>query len=105
MKRIIVLLLACLSVGTIASAANSTATEVQIAIEASEEMAVGDGNNSQRTRQTESVQTGDEENVLGYLCAAVVAVGFGFFCIFKKRKGMLAVLALFLSLLFMNNSV
>lgn len=105
-NRILVLIIACLSLGTIASAANSTATEVQISIEASEEMMAGGEDNNGRMRRVNSVQTGDEKNVFGYLLAAGIAVGLGSICVFKKkRKGFLAVFALFLSLFFMNNSV
>ena len=105
-SRTLVLLIACLSLGTIASAANSTATEVQISIEAAEEMLAGGGDNNGRMGRANSVQTGDEKNVFGYLLAAGAAVGLGGICTFKKkRKGSLAVLALLLSLFFMNHSV
>ena len=60
---ILVLLIACLSLGTIASAANSTATEVQISIEAAEEMLAGGGDNNGRMGRANSVQTGDKKNI------------------------------------------
>lgn len=104
--KIFVLLISCLSLGTIASAANSTATEVQIAIEASDKAMAGGEGNSGRMGRADSVQTGDNKNVIGYLLAAGAAVGLGGICILKKkRKGLVAALALFLSLFFVNHSV
>jgi len=89
--RILALLLACLSLGTIASAAESATTEVEIAIEASE---------------TAGVKTGDEKSVFGYLLAAGAAIGLGGICVFKKkRKGLLVALAIFASLFCVNHSV
>lgn len=107
MKRIILaLLFACLSVGTIANAAETTTTEVNIAIEASEEAVADIGNDSQKKDKTGGVQTGDDKNVLGYLLAAGVAVGFGaVYAIKKKRKGLIAAFAVFASLFLMNHPV
>jgi len=103
--KILVLIIACLSVGMLARASNLTSSEVQIAIDASE-TAIGAGSDNQRMGRTNSVQTGDENNLIGYLLVAGAAVGLGGICIFKKkRKGLLAVLTLFLSLFFMNYSV
>lgn len=105
-SKILVLLIACLSVGTIVSAAESTSTEVQIAIEASELAPAGGEDNNKNIGGTNSVQTGDKTNVLGYLLVTGAAVGLGIICLFKKkRKGLMAVFALFLSLFLMNNSV
>ena len=92
LSKILLLMIACLSVGTIACASSSATTEVQIAIEGSD--------------MIRSVQTGDGKQVFGYLLAAGVAAGLGIICVLKKkRKGMLAVLVLFLSMFFVNHSV
>lgn len=92
LSKILLLIIACLSVGTIVCASSSATTEVQIAIEGSD--------------MIKSVQTGDGKQVFGYLLAAGVAAGLGIICVLKKkRKGMLAVLVLFLSMFFVNHSV
>lgn len=92
LSKILLLMIACLSVGTIACASSSATTEVQIAIEGSD--------------MIRSVQTGDGKQVFGYLLAAGVAAGLGIICVLKKkRKGMLAVLVLFLSMFFVNHPV
>lgn len=109
-----VLLIACLSVGALVSASNSMSTEVQIAIEGSDiPEGSGDGTNEQ-TRKAEytheaedrkSVQTGDDKKAGGYLLAIGVAVLAGLFSFARgKKKGFVAVVALFLSLFFMSHS-
>lgn len=103
--KILVLLIACLTIGTVVTAAESISTEVQIGVEASKTSLTGGENNNQRMRGVDGVQTGDKTNMLGYLLAAGTAIGLLGFCAFKKKKGMIAVFVMFLSLFFMNNSV
>lgn len=104
--RILALLIACVSVGMIASAKDSAMTDVNIAIEGSEKAVADTDGDSQKKERTGGVQTGDEKHVLGYLLAAGVAVGIGgMYIVKKKRKGLLALLAVFASLFFMNHSV
>lgn len=103
--KILVLLIACLTIGGVVNAAESISTEVQIAVEASETSMASGTNNNQRMTGANGVQTGDKTNMLGYLLAAGTAIGLVAFCVFKKKKGMIAVFAMFLSLLFMNHSV
>ena len=74
MKKILVILLACLSVSTVASATNSATTEVQIAIEGAE-TATEDVGNKKITEKMKSVQTGDKNSVMAYLSAAGAAIG------------------------------
>lgn len=107
-----VLLIACLSVGLLACAANSMSTEVEIAIEASEMSMGNDGGNEERSREveevqkTKGVQTGDNKMAGGYLLAIGVAVLAGAVSfVRKKKKRFVAVFALFLSLFFMGHSV
>lgn len=136
--KILVLIIACLSVGMIASAANSTATEVQIAIEASETTVEDDGKdegrvedtdnnrpadtdnsqrteedssqhveaeNNQRVKEVEQVQTGDASNTWVYILVAGIAIALISICIFRENKKILmSVMALFLTMFFMNNS-
>ncbi len=109
-----VLLIVCLSAGSLVSASNPLSTEVQIAIEASEfPEGSGDGSNEQ-TRKVEyaqdaedrkGVQTGDDKKAGGYLLAIAAAVFVGLLSFVRgKKKGFVAVLALFLSLFFMSHS-
>lgn len=109
-----VLLIASLSVCAFVSASNPMTTEVQIAIEGSDFLeGSGDGTNEQTgkaeyTHETEDgkgVQTGDDKKAGGYLLAFGVAVLAGVVSLVrKKKKGFVAVVALFLSLFFMNDS-
>ena len=103
---VFVLLIACLSVGLYVKASSPVSTEVQIAIEASE--VSGETRNVENTQDSESskgVQTGDNKNVWRYLLAmgTAVFVGVAFF-LRRKKKGFIAVLALFLSLFFVSQS-
>ena len=107
-----VLLIACLSIGSLACAANSMSTEVEIAIEASEMSMENDDGKEKRSRPSEElqktigVQTGDNKNAGGYLLAIGVAIFAGLFSLIrKKKKGFVAVFALFLSLFIVHPSV
>ena len=105
MKKILVILLACLSVSGIVSAASSATTEVQIAIEGTES-AMADVGNKKMTEKMKSVQTGDKSSVMGYLSAAGLAIGLSALCMWKKKKkSFVAIVALFLSMFLMNNAV
>lgn len=91
---IFVLLIACLSIGSFVSASNSTSTEVQIAIEASD-----------FPRGNEGVKTRDDKNIWEYMLAIGAAVLMGVCAlVHKKHKGLVAVLVLFLSLFFVSHS-
>lgn len=127
--KILVLLIACFSFSMMASAANSMTTEVQIAIEAAEaaqedhEKDMGgteEDNSSQvnteqkghiqeasnvQEKKVQQVQTGDTSKIWMYITVAGMMVVLAGICIFGKKKGLLAVFALFLSLFLVNNPV
>lgn len=95
MKRMLVLFIACLLIGTTVNAKNSMSTEVQIAIEASEI----------QEENARGVQTGDDKQAWRYVLAIGVAVLVGVFSLVRKRKKtFVAVWLLFLSLFFVGNS-
>lgn len=125
--KVLVLLLVCLSIGMVASAANSATTEVQIAIEAAETMTEDDEkdvtgaeddnsghtdedeliqDDSRRVEKNEHVQTGDSSKAWVYIAVAGVMVVLGGICLLKKKRtGWLAVFALIFSLFLANHSV
>lgn len=120
--KILVLLLACLSIGMVTSAANAATTEVQIAIEAAEKKTEDDGNDVGGTEEdssgnveteqrehvenVEQVQTGDSSKAWVYIAVAGMMVVLVGICILKKKRtGWMAVFAFFLSLFLMNHSV
>lgn len=109
--KVLVVLLSCLSVGAVVNAEGSATTDVQIEIEASEiaegkDMQIKTDDVNTSVEKVESVQTGDAATKIPYLIAMGVAAVIGAVCIWKKkRKGMFAVFALFLSLFLMNEPV
>lgn len=116
--KVLLLIIACLSIGMIASAANSTATEVRIAIEASEptvtddkeegdttDIKPSDIDNNQLAQEVRTVQTGDSVNAFTYVGIAGVAIALIGVCLFaKRRKSFIAAVVMVLSLFIMNHS-
>lgn len=109
--KVLVMLLACLLMGGVVNAQESTMTDVQIEIEASEKtkdeiekMPDTLDDEEPPIEKTENIQTGDTTTIVPLLIALAVAGAIGAGCIWKKRKGTIAVLALFLSLFFMSQS-
>ena len=103
--KVLVLLCACLTIGTVVNAAGNTSTDVDITIEANEKKQVERDLIKPEDTSGETVQTGDSKGWLKYIvafgCGLIVIIGG----IRKKRKGMLAVFALLFTILFTNNSV
>lgn len=103
--KVLVLLCACLTIGTVVNAAGNTSTDVDITIEANEKKQVERDLIKPEDTSGETVQTGDSKGWLKYIvafgCGLIVIIGG----IRKKRKGMLAVFALLFTILFTNKSV
>lgn len=96
--KVLVVLLSCLTVCAVVNAEGSATTEVQIGIEATDDM-------KEAVETVKTVQTGDKTTIVKYLAmlsiAAVIVIGY----IWKKKKGSVAVLVLFLSVFLVNGSV
>ena len=103
--KVLVLLCACLTIGTVADAAGKATTDVDIAIEANEKKQVERELTKPEDTNGETVQTGDSKDWLKYIVAVVAALIVIIGGVRKKRKGMLAVFALVFTMLFVNNSV
>ena len=103
--KLLVLLCACLTVGSVVNAAGKASTSVDITIEADtiEQSAKKDTDNT--GQQTEKIQTGDSAKWLKYAVALGAAVVVAVGCIRKKKKGMLAVFALAFTMFFVTNPV
>lgn len=103
--KVLVLLCACLTIGTVADAAGKATTDVDITIEADTINQVERELTEPEDTNSETVQTGDSKNWMKYIVALGVAliVIIGGIC--KKRKGMLAAFALVFTMLFVNNTV
>ncbi len=103
--KLLVLLCACLTVGSVVNAAGKASTSVDITIEADtiEQSAKKDTDNT--GQQTEKIQTGDSAKWLKYAVALGAAVVVAVGCIWKKKKGMLAVFALAFTMFFVTNPV
>lgn len=103
--KVLVLLCACLTIGTVADAAGKATTDVDITIEANEKKQIQREVSNPEDTNGETVQTGDSKNWIKYIvafgCGLIVIIGG----IRKKRKGMLATFTLVLTMLFMNNTV
>lgn len=110
--KILVLICACLTIGTVVNAADKASTDVDITIEADmtkqNDTHVAKTNGTDETDvvgQKQKIQTGDSSEWIKYIvalgAALIVVVG----CIRKKRKGMLAVFALAFTMLLANDSV
>ena len=108
MKKLLILICICLSIGAVANAADKTSTDVEITIEAENAVQTGTDENTKENRtamqKNETVQTGDDTAWAKYAVAlgvaAVAIVG-----IWKKRKGALAVFALIFAMLLSPQSV
>lgn len=108
------LAIACLTVGFISNASDTMSTEVQIAIESSDIAGSDNGMSSNKMKKTDkvqdteniqSVQTGDTKSIWGYLMAIGGATLIGAIVLIrKKRKGLIAVAVLCLSLFGMSHS-
>lgn len=103
--KLLVLLCACLMIGTVANAAGQASTDVDITIEADmkkqndKHVAKRDGTDERM------IQTGDSfgwpKYIVGLGAALIVVIG----CIRKKKKGMLAIFALIFTMFLANNPV
>ena len=103
--KLLVLLCACLTVGSVVNAAGKASTSVDITIEAdASEQNERQGTDSPEQKEGK-VQTGDSAKILKYAVALGAAVVAAVGCIWKKKKGMLAGFALAFTLLFVNNPV
>ena len=93
MKKLLILICICLSIGAVANAADKTSTDVEITIEAENAVQAGT-----------DIQTGDKTAWVKYVVALGVAV-VAMVSVQKKKKGTLAVFALAFALLFSAQSV
>lgn len=100
--KILCLFCACLSIGAVANATGKTTADVEIAIEAGDIVQEPEVTNKE-VRQT--VKTGDYMSWIKYAVALGVAALIAIGCIWKKKKGMLAVFALVISMFMLNDSV
>lgn len=103
--KVLVLLCACLTIGTVAHAAGKATTDVDITIEANEKKQVPRGVSNPEDTNGKTVQTGDSKNWIKYIVALGVALLLIIGGIRQKRKGMLAAFALVFTMLFMNHTV
>ena len=103
--KVLVLLCACLTIGTVADAAGKATTDVDITIEADTINQVERELTEPEDTNSETVQTGDSKVWLKYIVALGVALIVIIGGIRKKRKGMLAAFALVFTMLFVNNTV
>lgn len=108
------LLIACLTVGSVANASDAMSTEIRIAIESSTITGRNDDTPSDKTRKTDevqgtdkvsSVQTGDSKGIWGY----IVAIGATTLVVIsalvrKKRKGIVVAAIFCLCLFSMSHS-
>ena len=98
LTKCLLILISCLSVGIVSSAAGGATTDVQIAIEKTEI--------EEAREPMDSVKTGDRQSMTGYLLGLGLAVVAGAVCIWKKKKkGILVSVMLLLSLVFTNQSL
>lgn len=103
--KLLVLLFACLTIGAVANAAGKVSTSVDITIEADTTEQNLKQDTDSLEQKEEKIQTGDSAKWLKYVVTLGVAVVAVVSCIWKKKKGMLAVFALAFTLLFVNNPV
>ncbi len=103
--KLLVLLCACLTIGTVVNAAGKASTDVDITIEANEKKPVEREATKPEDSNGETVQTGDSISWLKYIVALGAALLVIIGGIRKRRKGILAVFALLFTMLFTNNSV
>lgn len=109
--KVLVVALSCLAVGAVVNAEGSATTDVQIEIEGSEVVSGEDNqvitdDTKAPVEKLETVQTGDKMTKIPYLVAMAIAVAVGAVCVWKKkRKGMFAIFALFLSIFLVNQPV
>ncbi len=103
--KVLVLLCACLMIGTVVNAAGQASTDVDITIEANEKRQVEGDLIKPEDINGETIQTGDSKSWIKYIVALGAALIAVMGCIRKKRKGMLAVFALVFTMFFTNNSV
>lgn len=103
--KLLVLLSACLMIGTVVNAAGQTSTDVDITIEA--DMKEQNGIHVAKKDGTDErmIQTGDSFGWLKYIVAFGAALIVVIGCIRKKKKGMLAVFALVFTMFLVNNPV
>lgn len=99
--KLLVLLCACLMIGTVVNAAGQTSTDVDIAIEA--DMTKTKITNPEH--EEAAVQTGDTGAWIKYVVALGAALIVVIGCICKKKKGALAAIALCLTMFLLNTPV
>ena len=92
--KLLVLLFACLTIGAVANAAGKASTSVDITIEADTTEQNLKQDTDSLEQKEEKIQTGDSAKWLKYVVTLGVAVVAVVSCIWKKKKGMLAVFAL-----------
>lgn len=104
--KVLILLCTCLSMGAVANAAGKSSADVEITIEADATKQEQTGTDTKQTGQKDrTVKTGDHMAWFKYAVALSVAATAIVGYIRKKKKGMLAFFALFLTLFVMNGSV
>lgn len=105
--KILILLCACLSIGAVVNAKETTATDVEIAIEATmpAEPAASDVDTKITKQKMETIKTGDDMAWMNYAVAFSLTIAVVIGCIRKKKKGMVVVFALFISMFLMDSSV
>lgn len=112
--KILILLCACLSIGVVVNAEGKTSTDVEITIEAGTkdqdmrdvtkpEQTDGDAKITQK--KSDMIKTGDNAAWLKYVVLLGAAIIVVISCIWKKKKGLLAVFALFITIFMMDDSV
>lgn len=106
--KIIVMMMLCFAIGTVAFAAENAATEVQIAIEGTEQKVNVLEKPDEPTKEipAKAIQTGDKSFTVLYILASFVAILIAGVCMWKKKKiGIAAVLALLVSVCFWGPTV
>ena len=98
--KVLVVILTCLSAGTGVKAAETSMTEVQISIE-------GAGNvGGSSERKMESVQTGDSREIKPYLLlAGASSILIGVLVLKKRKRAVVAIVALFLSMFIIHDPI
>ena len=103
--KILIVLCVCLSIGAVAHAEDKATADVEITIEAGEAEQLETLEDNHNLKQNhEAIKTGDHVSWLKYV-AILGAAAVTIVCVWKKKKGVLAVLALFLIMLVSNHSV
>lgn len=103
--RLFIVLFASMSVASVAKAAGSASTDVQIKIEAPD-MVTETNKNDDMGNDVESVKTGDVASTIAYIAGAVGALAVMAVCLLKKKKknALMAIAAILLSVVCLGHT-